>query len=145
MELRGVSIDGKALRGTQSLDQLLTMLVADFNHQSETVLRQIAVPSGTNEQKTALDLLKQLVRAGCVITTDALHCQQETVYGITSLSRNPADAKQVAAYVRAHWKIETSCTTSATSRSTRTRAVSASATARNNSPLRGTSPSQSVD
>ncbi len=82
-DLRGVSIDGKSLRGTQSLDQLLTMLVAAFDHQTGTVLRQLAVPSGTNEQKTALELLKQLVLTGRVITADALHCQQETCQLIT--------------------------------------------------------------
>lgn len=32
----------------------------------------------TNEQKTALELLRQLVLTGRVVTADALHCQQET-------------------------------------------------------------------
>lgn len=82
-ELRGVSIDGKSLRGTRTLDPLLTMLVAAFDHQTGTVLRQLAVPSGTNEQKAALDLFKQLVLTGRVITADALHCQQETCQLIT--------------------------------------------------------------
>ena len=81
--LAGVSIDGKSLRGTQGLDQALTMLVAAFDHETGTVLRQLAVPSGTNEQKTALELLKQLVLTGRVVTADALHCQQETCQLIT--------------------------------------------------------------
>jgi hypothetical protein len=76
--LSPVAIDGKSLRGTQTVDQRMVMLVAAFDHQTATVLRQLAVPVGTNEQKTALQLLKQLVLTGRVVTMDALHCQQET-------------------------------------------------------------------
>jgi hypothetical protein len=76
--LQGFSIDGKALRGTRTLDQLALMLISAFDHQSACVLLQRAVPAETNEQKAALDLLKELVLKGRVITADALHCQQET-------------------------------------------------------------------
>ena len=76
--LSPVAIDGKSLRGTQTVDQQMMMLVAAFDHRTATVLRQLAVPVGTNEQKTALQLLKQLVLTGRVVTMDALHCQQET-------------------------------------------------------------------
>lgn len=76
--LQGLSIDGKALRGTQSLDQRALMLIAAYDHETACVLRQHAVPADTNEQKAALDLLKQLVLTGRVITADAAHCQQET-------------------------------------------------------------------
>jgi hypothetical protein len=76
--LQGVSIDGKALRGTQTLDQRALMLIAAYDHETACVLRQQAVPQDTNEQKAALDLLKQLVLTGRVITADAAHCQQET-------------------------------------------------------------------
>ncbi len=74
----GVPIDGKALRGTQTLDQRALMLVAAFDHQTAAVLRQHAVPADTHEQKAALDLLKQLVLTGRVITAAAAHCRQET-------------------------------------------------------------------
>ena len=77
-QLSPVAIDGKSLRGTQALDQRMKMLVAAFDHETATVLRQRAVPIDTNEQKTALQLLKQLVLTGRVVTMDALHCQQET-------------------------------------------------------------------
>ena len=76
--LSAVAIDGKSLCGTGGIDQRARMLIAAFEHHSATVLRQGAVPKETNEQKAALDLLKQLVRTGRVITADALHCQQET-------------------------------------------------------------------
>lgn len=76
--LQAVAIDGKTLRGTQSLDQRALMLIAAFDHETACVIRQHAVSADTNEQKAALDLLKQLVLKGRVITADALHCQQET-------------------------------------------------------------------
>lgn len=76
--LQALAIDGKTLRGTQALDQRALMLIAAFDHQTACVIRQQAVPADTNEQKAVLDLLKQLVLTGRVITADALHCQQET-------------------------------------------------------------------
>jgi hypothetical protein len=81
--LSAVAMDGKSLCGTGGIDQQAMMLVAAFEHQTGTVLRQQAVPTGTNEQKAALELLKQLVLTGRVITADALHCQQETCQLIT--------------------------------------------------------------
>jgi hypothetical protein len=76
--LSGVAIDGKRLRGTLSVDQQALMLIAAFDHETACVIRQQAVPADTNEQKAMLDLLKQLVLTGRVVTADALHCQQET-------------------------------------------------------------------
>ncbi len=76
--LSAVAIDGKALCGTGGIDQRVLMLVAAFEHQTGAVLRQQSVPLDTNEQKAALELLKQLVLTGRVVTADALHCQQET-------------------------------------------------------------------
>jgi hypothetical protein len=76
--LQAIAIDGKTLRGTLSLDQRALMRIAAFDHETAGVIRQHAVPAETNEQKAALDLLKQLVLTGRVVTLDALHCQQET-------------------------------------------------------------------
>jgi hypothetical protein len=76
--LCAVAIDGKRLRGTLSVDQQALMLIAAFDHETACVIRQQAVPADTNEQKAVLDLLKQLVLTGRVVTADALHCQQET-------------------------------------------------------------------
>jgi hypothetical protein len=73
-----VAIDGKSLRGTQTVDQRAKMLIAAFDHKTACVLRQLVVPADTNEQKAALLLLKQLVLTGRVVTVDALHCQHET-------------------------------------------------------------------
>ena len=76
--LDGISIDGKTLRGTRAIDQAALMLVSAYDHKTFDILRQLAVKTDTNEQKTALELLKQLVLTGRVVTADALHCQQET-------------------------------------------------------------------
>ena len=76
--LQGVSIDGKALRGTRTVDQTALMLISAFDHQSACVLLQRAVPRETNEQKAALDLLRQMVLTGRVMTADAAHCYPET-------------------------------------------------------------------
>lgn len=76
--LSAIALDGKTLRGSDTLERMAVMLVAAFEHQTGTVLQQLAVPTGTNEQKTALELLKRLVLTGRVITADALHCQAET-------------------------------------------------------------------
>jgi hypothetical protein len=76
--LSAIAIDGKTLRGSDTLDRAATLLVAAFDHQTSTVLKQVAVPRGTNEQKAALELLQQPVLTGRVITVDALHCQTET-------------------------------------------------------------------
>jgi hypothetical protein len=77
-ELRGVAIDGKALCGAKTLDQRALMLIAAFDHDTACVIRQHAVPAGTNELRAARDLLRQLVLTGRVVTADALHCQQAT-------------------------------------------------------------------
>jgi len=76
--LQGVLIDGKALRGTRTLEQMALMLVSAFDHESACVLLQHAVPADPNEQKAVLDLLKQMVLTGRVITADAAHCYPET-------------------------------------------------------------------
>jgi hypothetical protein len=76
--LQGLAIDGKSLRGTRTLDQAARMLVSAYDHETCGVLHQLAVPPDTNEQKAVLELLKQLVLTGRVVTADALHCQQET-------------------------------------------------------------------
>ena len=77
-ELQAVAIDGKSLRGTATLDQRAMMLIAAFDHETSTVLRQQVVPVETNEQKAMLMLLKELVLTGRVVTADAAHCQPET-------------------------------------------------------------------
>ena len=76
--LQGVSIDGKVLRGTRTIDERAIMLISAFDHDTSHVLLQLKVPPETNEQKAGLELLKQLILTGRVITADAAHCQQET-------------------------------------------------------------------
>ena len=64
-------MDGKALRGTRTLDQRALMLISAFDHQITCVLLQQAVPAEANEQKAALDLLRRMVLTGRVVTADA--------------------------------------------------------------------------
>ena len=71
-------MDGKALRGTRTLDQRALMLISAFDHQITCVLLQQAVPAEANEQKAALDLLRRMVLTGRVVTADAAHCYLET-------------------------------------------------------------------
>ncbi len=59
-------------------DQRALLLVSAFDHETASVIRQQAVPRRTNEQKAVLDLWKQLVLTGRVITADAMHCEPQT-------------------------------------------------------------------
>lgn len=74
---QGVSLDGKTLCGTLDKHQRSVHLLALFDQQTAGVLRQLAMPSNTNEHKAALTLLKQIVLRGRVITGDAIFCQRD--------------------------------------------------------------------
>lgn len=80
--LQGVALDGKTLCGTLA-DSMLNKharsihLLSLFDQQTGGVLRQLAMPSDTNEHKAALKLLKQIVLRGRVITADAIFCQRD--------------------------------------------------------------------
>lgn len=75
--LRAVSIDGKSLCGTFQPHQRALHLLAAMDHQTGYVLSQMCVDPQTNEAKTALLLLKNLVLKGQVIVGDAMFCQHE--------------------------------------------------------------------
>jgi len=76
-EPTGVSIDGKALRG--SFDRLrgIVMLLSAFDHRTGCVIGQRAVPSDTNEMKACVEFLKELVLKGRILTLDAAFCYPE--------------------------------------------------------------------
>ncbi len=75
--LEGVALDGKSLCGTLDKHARSIHLLSLFDQQTGGVLRQLAMPSDTNEHKAALKLLKQIVLRGRVITADAMFCQRD--------------------------------------------------------------------
>ena len=72
-----VALDGKTLRGTLDSHGRSVHLLSLFDQQSGGVLRQLAMPSDTNEHKAALLLLKSMVLKGKLITGDAILCQRD--------------------------------------------------------------------
>lgn len=75
--LEGVALDGKSLCGTLDKHARSIHLLSLFDQQTGGVLRQLAMPSDTNEHKAALKLLKQIALRGRVITADAMFCQRD--------------------------------------------------------------------
>jgi hypothetical protein len=75
--LRGVALDGKTLCGTLDKHARSIHLLSLFDQQTGGVLRQLVMPSDTNEHKAALTLLKQIALRGRVITGDAMFCQRD--------------------------------------------------------------------
>lgn len=76
-DLQGVSLDGKTLCGTLDKHARSIHLLSLFDQQTGGVLRQLAMPSDTNEHKAALTLLKQIALRGRVVTGDAMFCQRD--------------------------------------------------------------------
>jgi hypothetical protein len=76
-ELRPTSMDGKTLRGTWHRFDGAVHLLAVIDAQTKCVLHQCQVPMDTNEHQTALEVLKELVLTGRVITADAMFCHQD--------------------------------------------------------------------
>jgi hypothetical protein len=76
-ELSQVALDGKSLRGTwDSLDRAVQLLTV-IDQRTKCVINQRRVPGETNEHKTALLVLQDLVLTGRVITADAAFCHQD--------------------------------------------------------------------
>lgn len=76
-ELTPTAIDGKTLRGTWHRFDGAVHLLAVIDAQTKCVLHQREVPTDTNEHQTALEVLKELVLTGRVITADAMFCHQD--------------------------------------------------------------------
>lgn len=73
-----VSIDGKTLRRSGGSKNPIHMVSAWANKQ-QLVLGQVATDEKSNEITAVPQLLTVLDVAGCIITTDAMSCQKETV------------------------------------------------------------------
>lgn len=76
-ELRHTPLDGKSLRGTWDRFGRAVHLLAVFDERTQCVLHQREVPPETNEHKVALDVLRELVLQGRLITADAAFCHQD--------------------------------------------------------------------
>jgi predicted transposase YbfD/YdcC len=73
----GIAVDGKTLRGSQKQGAPGVHLLSALGHRLGVTLAQRAVADKTNEMPVALDLLRQLVLAGRVVTMDALLTQRQ--------------------------------------------------------------------
>jgi hypothetical protein len=76
-ELRHTPLDGKSLRGTWDRFDRAVHLLTVLDARTQCVLHQREVPPETNEYKVALDVLRELVLRGRVVTADALFCHQD--------------------------------------------------------------------
>jgi DDE_Tnp_1-associated/Transposase DDE domain len=72
-----ISMDGKALRGTWDRFQRAVQLLTVIDSRTKCVLHQKLVPSETNEHKASLEMLRDLVLTGRVLTADAAFCHQD--------------------------------------------------------------------
>jgi predicted transposase YbfD/YdcC len=78
LKLTGVvAVDGKALRGAYERGKRSTPLqmVNVFAAEARLVLASRKAP-GRNEAKGALEIIRMLSLDGCIVTTDALHCNR---------------------------------------------------------------------
>lgn len=72
----GIAVDGKTLRGSQKQGAPGAHLLSAVAHRLGVTLAQQAVVDTTNEIPATLDLLRQLVLTGRVVTMDALLTQR---------------------------------------------------------------------
>ncbi|MFI1154859.1 ISAs1 family transposase [Streptomyces sp. NPDC020817] len=76
--LRGVSVDGKSLRGAAKAEGRKIHLLAAMEHTTGLVLSQLDVGEKTNEITCFRPLLDAVIDlAGTVVTSDAMHTQRE--------------------------------------------------------------------
>lgn len=83
-ELSAISIDGKVLRGSSERLHGMVRLLSAFDHRTGCVISQRLVPSSTNEEKTCLELLKQIVLEGRVAVLDAAFCYPEVCEAVVA-------------------------------------------------------------
>jgi hypothetical protein len=74
---QAVAMDGKTLCGTLAKHGRSVHLLSLFDHATGFTLRQLQMPSETNEHKAALALLKKIAWKGRTLTADAIFCQRD--------------------------------------------------------------------
>jgi hypothetical protein len=72
-----LAVDGKSLRGTWDRFSGAVHLLTAIDQRTGCVLHQRPVPAETNEHKTSLPMLEDLVLTGRIVTLDAAFCQQD--------------------------------------------------------------------
>lgn len=75
---RVIAIDGKTVRGARSRHRAAPHLVAAFDHDTGTVLGQVAIAAKSNEIPAVRTLLSSFDLTGAVVTVDAMHTQTDT-------------------------------------------------------------------
>lgn len=81
---RVIALDGKSVRGAKDTDGRMPHLVAALDHDTGTVLGQLAVAEKSNEIPCVRDLLACFDLTGVVATMDAMHTQTDTAKAITA-------------------------------------------------------------
>jgi len=74
---RGVSVDGKTLRGATGEQLPGVHLLAAYAHEAKTAIAQMPVDAKTNEHRAALELLGVLPIEGKTVVGDAMFCQRD--------------------------------------------------------------------
>lgn len=78
---RIIAVDGKTVRGARTPSDPHSRaphLVAAYDHAGATVLGQLQIDAKTNEIPALRHLLDQFDLTDCVVTADAMHCQDTT-------------------------------------------------------------------
>jgi hypothetical protein len=75
--IQPVAMDGKTLCNTLAAHERNVQLLSLLDQATGGVLSQQAVPTTTNEAKTAVDILKTIILKGRLVTGDAMFCQRE--------------------------------------------------------------------
>jgi Transposase len=75
VELVGVAVDGKAVRGSRTGEKTAVHLLAAVLHEGQAVVSQRQIAAKSNEIPAFAPLLERLDLRGCVITADAMHTQ----------------------------------------------------------------------
>lgn len=74
--LRGLAVDGKAVRGSRTEADKAVYLLAATLHASQTVISQRQIAAKSNEIPAFAPLLERIDLRGVVVTADALHTQR---------------------------------------------------------------------
>jgi predicted transposase YbfD/YdcC len=78
-----VSIDGKTVRGSGSVENSAIEMVSAWSSANQLVLGQVKVSEASNEMKAVPNLLDILYLKGCVVTVDAGNSHKEISEKIT--------------------------------------------------------------
>lgn len=71
------SLDGKSLRGTRGKWERARQVITLMDNATGRIREEIAVSLETNENKTAVELLKSLLLQGKLVVADAGFCQRD--------------------------------------------------------------------